>query len=91
MNNQHNIQLRVAGRGGWISMFQGESQGRALERMLPMLNRDGYRVAFIVPDKFNFLKKVLNILILIMTLGFYSQTEGLIIIGEKIVGMNGKK
>ena len=40
-------------------MFQGESQGRALERVLPILNRDGYRVAFIVPDKFSFFKKVL--------------------------------
>ena len=80
----HNIQLRVSSRGGWIPMLQGESQGRALERVLPDLNRQGYRVAFVVDDKFNIGKRILNILIATITLGFYYQTQGLLIIGERI-------
>ena len=79
-----NVQMRVASRGGWLVIFQGESQGRALERVLPELEHDGYRVAFIVPDSFSLGKKLLNLLLAIVTLGFYYQVEGLLIIGERV-------
>ncbi len=79
-----NIQVRVSGLGGWIPMLQGESQGRALERVLPELNANGYKVAFIVPDSPSFLWKLLNALIAVVTLGFYWRNAGVLIIGERI-------
>ena len=71
----HNIQVRVSSRGGWISMLQGESQGRALERMLPDLNRQGYRVAFVVDDKFSIGKRILNVLVATSHLGFTTKPK----------------
>ena len=59
-NRPLNVQIRVASQGGWLAIFRGESQGSALERVLPELERDGYRVAFIVPDSFSLGKKLLN-------------------------------
>ena len=79
-----NIQVRVAGRNGWISVFAGESRGKALERILPGLNARGYRVAFVIEDKFSFLRGLLNIVLAIVTLGFYWQSSELIIIGERV-------
>ena len=79
-----NVQVRVAGRNGWISVFTGESRGKALERILPSLNARGYRVAFVIEDKFSFLRGLLNIVLAIVTLGFYWQSSELIIIGERI-------
>ena len=79
-----NIQYRVSTKAGWIAWFSGESQGRALERALPELNQMGYRVAFIVPDKWNPFKVLLNALLFLVTLGFYAQSQNLLIIGERI-------
>ncbi len=81
-----NIQMRVSGRGGWIPAFMGESRGKSLERVLPELNDQGYRVAFVVDDRFNFFKIIINLLLAILTLGFYYQVPGLLIIGERIDG-----
>ena len=83
-NKPMNIQRRVSGRGGWIGLFTGESQGRALERILPDMNADGYRVAFIIPDKWSFARHILNIIVLVGTAGFFAHTEGLVIVGERI-------
>ena len=85
-NRPLNIQWRVVSRGGWIAIFQGESLGRALERTLPQLEQEGYRVQFVVPDSFSLGKKLLNLLLAMVTLGFYYQVEGLLIIGERVDG-----
>ena len=79
-----NIQQRVSGRGGWIAMLQGESQGRALERVIPTMNASGYRVAFIIPDQWSFARKMLNLLVFFGTAGFFAHTEGVLIIGERM-------
>ncbi len=79
-----NIQHRVESRAGWIAWFSGESQGRALERALPELNAMGYKVAFVVPDRWNPFKFLLNSLLFIVTLGFYAKSQNLLIIGERI-------
>jgi hypothetical protein len=81
-----NVVRRVAMRGGWIGLFSGESQGKALERVLPELNADGYRVAFVVPDHWSIAKRILSILVLVVTLGFVGLTQNLLIIGERAEG-----
>ncbi len=77
-----NIQHRVESRAGWIAWFSGESQGRALERALPELNALGYKVAFVIPDRWNPFRFLLNSLLFIVTLGFYAKSQNLLIIGE---------
>lgn len=77
-----NITRRVSMRGGWLGLLSGESQGKALERVIPQMNAEGYRVAFIVPDKFSLAKKMLAFVVLVCTLGFIGLVENLIIIGE---------
>lgn len=78
-----NIVRRVSMRGGWLGLLSGESQGKALERVIPAMNAEGYRVVFIVPDKFSLAKRVLAVLVLVVTLGFVGITENVLIIGEK--------
>ena len=84
MSKPINIQFRVAGRGGWLPGLAGESQGRALERIMPRMNAQGYRVAFVVPDQFSFLKRMLHLFVQVFTLGAWYHTEGLLIIGELV-------
>ena len=79
-----NIQRRVSSRGGWIPMLQGESQGRAFERVLPEINAQGYRVVFVIEDKPSFAWKLLNMALAFVTLGFYWRTAGVLIIGERM-------
>ena len=79
-----NVQRRVDRIGGWVGTLRGESQGAALERVLPGLNADGYRVAFVIPDKFSFGKTLLTILVAVCTLGIYWRGQGVLVIGERV-------
>ena len=74
---------RVKFRGGWLGLFTGESQGKAMERVLPEMNQQGYRVVFIVSDKFSLVKKFLVLLLAVVTLGFVVLVENLLIVGEQ--------
>jgi hypothetical protein len=84
-NKPVNIQQRVEFTRGLIGALEGESQGRALERVLPELNSRGYRVVFMVKDEWNFLKKFLFTWVFaIITLGLYYRAENWLIIAELI-------
>ncbi len=65
-------------------MFAGESQGKALNRVFPELNSQGYKVAFIVEDRPSLLWQLMNIFIALGTLGLYWRKPGLLIVGEKV-------
>ena len=77
-----NVQRRVSIKGGWL--FLGVSLGSAIRSALVDLNDDGYRVAFIVPDTPSPLWYLGNLLLGIVTLGFFFRRRGLIIIGERL-------
>lgn len=77
-----NIQRRVSVKGGWL--FLGVSLGSALRSELVNLNDDGYRVAFIVPDQPSPFWYFGNLLLGILTLGFFYRKRGLIIVGERL-------
>lgn len=79
-----NRQRRASGRGGWIALFSGESRGKAVERAISDINDEGYRVVFIVEDSPGFFSKLLNVLLALVTLGFYWRTSDLLIIGERM-------
>ncbi len=86
---RYNVTRRVTFRAGWIGLFSGESQGKAVERALEDLNRNGYRVVFIIQDRWNFFRALLAWLVLIVTLGFIGMTPNVLIIGEPISSPNG--
>ena len=84
---QHNIQRRVEFVRGLVGALQGESQGAALERALPALNQEGYRVVFMVKDEWNVFKKLLftyTYIFAFITLGLYYRSENWLIIGERM-------
>jgi len=78
----YNVTKRVNFRGGWIGLFSGESQGKALTRALTEMNADGYRVAFVVNDRWSFVRYLLEVVVIIITLGFVARSPNLLIIGE---------
>ncbi len=80
----YNKQIRVSGRGGWFAALSKESQGKALDRVLPDLNKDGFRVALIIPDRVSGSARFWYFVIGCLTLGCYYPTEGLLIIGERV-------
>ena len=83
MTKPHNIQRRVEFVRGLVGALQGESQGAAMERELPKLNREGYRVVFMVRDEWNVFKKLLlTYIFAFITLGLYYRSENWLIIGE---------
>ena len=77
-----NVQRRVSVKGGWL--FLGVSLGSALRSALVDLNDDGYRVAFVVPDMPSPFWYLGNLLLAIVTLGFFYRKRGLILIGERL-------
>lgn len=80
-----NKQYRVEFVRGLVGALQGESQGQALERALPALNADGYKVAFMIRDEWNIFKKVLfTYIFALFTLGLYYRAENWLIIGERV-------
>jgi len=78
----HNVQQRASTRGGWFGLLSGESMGKSVERTIMDLNRRGYRVAFMIPDKWSVVRWILNVLLTVCTLGFFSHSPGILIIGE---------
>lgn len=71
-------------RAGWIGWLSGESQGKALERVVPEMNAAGYRVVFVLADQWNPFKRLFALVLLICTLGFWTITPNLLVIGEKV-------
>lgn len=79
-----NITQRVSMRGGLIGLFSGESQGAALDRVLPEFNAHGYRVSFVVADEWSFVKTVLVTLVSAATLFIWGARPNVVIIGERV-------
>ena len=79
-----NVVRRVSMRGGLLGLLSGESQGKALERVIPQLNRDGYRISFVIDDQWSMLKRILNIFVLVLTLGFFGFSQNVLLIGERV-------
>ena len=79
-----NITRRVSLKGGLIGLFSGESQGKAMERVVQQLNADGYRVTFVIRDQWNFFKRVQAFLLMLVTLGLMGLTQNVLVIGERV-------
>ena len=84
MNRAINTVRRVTFRGGWIGLLSGNSKMRTLERGIAGLNSTGYRVVTVEDDDWGWLGKFLSILLLVVTLGFFTLEAGYLIIGEAV-------
>lgn len=79
-----NTTQRVSVRGGWIGLFSGESQGKAIERGLTRLNADGYRLVFIIEDQWSFFATFFATLLAIITVGIWVKKPNVLLVGERI-------
>ena len=79
-----NICNRAVVRVGWFALLAGESRAKSITRTTHRVNAEGYRVSFIVADQLSLFGLLWNLIILILTLGFYSRSQGLLIIGERV-------
>jgi hypothetical protein len=77
-NQLHTIRYR----GGWIGLFAGENQTKALQRAIPQLNASARRVVAVVPDRWSFWKRLGVILLLIVTLGIVGRVPNVLLISE---------
>ncbi len=76
----------VTYRGGWPGLFGGENQQKALERALPEINGDGFRVVAVVRDRWSIWKRIGVVLLLVVTLGFVGRVPNVLLITEPILG-----
>ena len=77
------VQRRTTFRAGWLGVFEGESLGSSIDRELNILNEAGYRVVFMVPDRWSLGRYLLNFLIAGLTLGVVVRVPGQLIIAER--------
>lgn len=76
-------QLHVATyRGGWIGLFAGENQTKALQRCISEINANGRRVTAAAGDRWSVWKRIGMILLLIITLGFVGKVPNVLVISE---------
>ncbi len=85
MHKPLNIVNRVSYRGGWIGLFMGSTKIATLERGIQQLNSDGYQIVLMEPDNWGYILKLLSIMLLIITLGAFTLSEGFILIGQQAV------
>ncbi len=74
----------VSYRGGWIGLFAGESQVKALHRALPEINVAGRRVVAAVEDRWSFWKRFGVALLFLVTLGFVGRVPNVLLITEPV-------
>jgi hypothetical protein len=72
----------VGFRGGWIGLFAGENQTKALERAIPEINASGRRVVAAVTDRWSFWKRLGAVLLFLVTLGFVGRVPNTVLISE---------
>ena len=75
----------VTYRGGWIGLFAGENQLKALERAIPRLNAANLRVVAAVEDRWSVWKRIGVLLLLLVTLGFVGKVPNVLLITEPTV------
>ena len=71
-------------RAGWIGLFSGENQSRAVQRALTDINGRGLKCAGLVHDQWNFFVRLWWLLIAVITLGFYVRVPNVVIVTEPL-------
>lgn len=79
---QYNVIRRVNRAGGLIGLFK--TQHHVVNDQVRSLNRDGYRVSFIVSDSWTMMQWLGAMVLLVLTLFLYTKSPGLLVVGERI-------
>lgn len=72
--------VQVNYRRGWIGLFSGENQTKALTRCVTEINAGGRVVSAAAPDQWGFFARLLWALVAIVTLGFVVKGPNLLLI-----------
>lgn len=81
---QHNLATSVEFKGGWIGLFGGESQKKALDRVLVVLGEQDQRVVAVTTDHWSIAKRLWMFLLAIVSLLFYVRVPNLLVISEPL-------
>ena len=73
----------VVFRAGWLEALKGESQSRAIERVLQEVDEGGWRIVWIANDRHSFLKRLLVYLVAIISFFAIYLPPNLVIIAER--------
>jgi hypothetical protein len=76
--------VRISYAGGLLGLIFGSARGK-LEALLKKHNDDGWNLAEIIPDNPNLLIWILRMVILVLTLGLWTLSNGYLLILEKPV------
>lgn len=79
--------VRISYSGGLLGLLFGSARGK-LEKLLSEHNKAGWNLAEVVPDNPNLLIWVVRIIILVLTLGLWTLSNGYLLILERPVGDN---
>jgi hypothetical protein len=72
----------VSSKGGWIAVFAGESQEKALRRAIPVINASGQKVVAAVKDRWSIWTWIGTVLLWLITLGFVGRQPNVLLITE---------
>lgn len=67
-------------RAGWVGLFSGENQEKALERALADINARGLGCCGTVQDRWNPFVRLWWLVVAIVTLGFYVRVANLLMV-----------
>jgi hypothetical protein len=79
--NTLNGLCKVSITGGFVGFFSDTPY--KLNQMIEKINKDGYKVVQIVPEKTDLLSILIMLLLLVVTFGIYTQAPGYYIVYER--------
>lgn len=71
-------------RSGWVGLFSGENQKKALERVLREINPQGLGCCAIVADRWNPFVRLWWIVVAVLSLGFYVRVPNVLIVTKPL-------
>ena len=77
--------VRISYSGGLLGLAFGSARGK-LDKLLKDHNKDGWNLAEVIPDNPNLIIWVVRIVILVVTLGLWTLSNGYLLILERPVG-----
>lgn len=81
MIHKTNKVVRIRYSGGLLGLFFGSARGK-LEKALEQHNREGWNLAEVVPDNPNLIIWLVRLVLLIVTLGLWTLSNGYLLILE---------
>lgn len=78
----YNTTVSTRYRAGWVGLFTGENQRKAVDRVLADINGQGLRCSSLIKDQWNPFVRLWWMLVAIVTLGFYVRVPNVVVVTE---------